>query len=108
MCSDVLETLVCYDQLDASNICGVERLCRRMQYIEETYRQKAEQAVLAKSPDSTAQVREYFSGKARMTGGAIISPALLKAASTQAAQDNDILKQQRKALETRALLAKKK
>jgi hypothetical protein len=79
-----------------------------MQYIEEIYREKAEDAFLAKGSDGSAHVKEFFTGKATMAGGAIICPALLKSAASSAAQHNDILKQRRKLLETKSALAKKK
>jgi hypothetical protein len=102
--AEVLETLVAYDQLDISNLAGVERLLRRQQFIEEGYRQKVEAKRLEKATDLTASMAEHFTGKPRMAGGAIVSPALLRHAAERAAQDNDILKQQRKAAETRGLL----
>ena len=59
---------------------------------------------MEKASDLTASTAEHFSGKPRMAGGAIVSPALLKHAAERAAQGNDILKQQRKAAEVRGLL----
>ena len=49
----------------------------------------------------------HFEGRTRMAGGAIVSPDLLRHVAEKAAQENDILKQQRKAAEVRALLKKK-
>ena len=102
--SEILETLLAYDQVDISNLAGVERLVRRLQFIEEGYRQKLESKRMEKSTDFSGSMAEHFSGKPRMAGGAIVSPALLKHAAEKAAQDNDILKQQRKAAEVRGLL----
>eukprot|EP00973_Karenia_brevis_P052464 7289783-Karenia_brevis.AAC.1 len=105
--SEIVEMAVIYDQLDISNLASFERLLRRLQFIEEGYRQKAEEKRLDKARDVTSAMAEHFGGKPRMAGGAIVSPALLKHGSEKAAQDNDILKQQRKAAEVRALLKKK-
>jgi hypothetical protein len=102
--SEILETLLSYDQVDISNLAGVERLVRRLQFVEEGYRQKLETKRMEKSTDFSGSMAEHFSGKPRMAGGAIVSPALLKHAATKAAEDNDILKQQRKASDVRGLL----
>lgn len=106
--SEILELSTCYDQLDISNLAGHERLCRRLQFVEEGYRQRLEEKRMATNKDLTATLSEHFSGRPRMAGGAIVSPALLKHAAEKAALDNDIVKQQRKAAETRALLKNKK
>ena len=105
--SEILKAAVVYDQLDISNLASFEHLCRHMQFIEEGYRQKAEEKRLDKSKDVTSAMAEHFGGKPRMAGGAIVSPALLKHVSEKAAQDYEILKQQRKAAEVRALMKKK-
>eukprot|EP00973_Karenia_brevis_P038387 5292863-Karenia_brevis.AAC.1 len=88
-----------YDQLDVSNLASFERLLRWLQFIEEGYRQKLEDKRLEKVKDTTAALSEHFGGRPRMAGGAIISPALLKYVSEKAAQDNELVKQQRKAAE---------
>ncbi len=59
---------------------------------------------MEKASDLTVFMVGNFSGKQRMAGGAIVSPALLKHAAERAAQDHDILKQQRKAAEVRGFL----
>ncbi len=46
---------------------------------------------------------EYFIGRARRVGGCIIDPSLLKWVSERAARDSQILKEQRKLAEERAL-----
>jgi hypothetical protein len=102
--SEILELATTYDQLDLSNCVCFERLVRRLQFIEEGYRQKLESKRLEKASDVTASMAEHFGGRPRMAGGAIISPDLLRHAATRAAQDNEILKQQRKAAEVRGLL----
>ena len=81
-----------------------ERMMRRQQFIEEGHRQKLEEVRLSKAKDLTSVVSEHFNGRARMPGGAIIAPALFKHAADRAAQDNEIVKQQRKAADARILL----
>ena len=108
MLSEVMEYALCYDQIDVSNLASFERLIRRMQLIEEQHRQKLGETRAAKgNKDMSSSIAEHFSGRPQMSGGAIISPALIKYAAEKATQQNEILKQQRKVAETRALLKKK-
>ncbi len=72
--------------------------------IEEGHRQNIEEKKLEKCKDLVVSMGEHFAGKPRMAGGAIVSPELLRYAATKAAEDNEILKQQRKAAEVRGLL----
>ncbi len=89
--------------VDASNLVSSGRFSRRLQYIEEGYRQKMEDKQLEKAKDVTSSLAEHFSGRPRMAGGAIVSPALLKHAAEWAAQDIELIKQQHKAVEARML-----
>jgi hypothetical protein len=101
---EIIELAVEYDQLDIPNLSSFARLCRRQQFIEEGHRQKLEEQRLAKVKDVAGVISEHFSGRPRMLGGAIISPALLKSAADRAAQDNELVKQQRKAADARIRL----
>ncbi|CAE8641626.1 unnamed protein product, partial [Polarella glacialis] len=94
--SDILEQALCVDQLDVSNCASFECLVRHLQLIESDVKKKVE----SKSPFA---MNEYFLGRNRRTGGAIISPALIKWVADKAAQDSSILKEQRKAAEERAI-----
>ncbi len=102
--SEAFDLFFSYDQVDGSNLAGMERLCRRMQYIEEGYRQKLEEKKQTGKDAGLSTLSSYFDGRPKMAGGAIVSPALLKTASEAAAARNEILRQQRKAIEARALL----
>ena len=51
-----------------------------------------------------AILSSFFDGRTKMAGGAIVSPALFKSASESASTRNEILRQQRKAMEVRTLL----
>ena len=105
-----IETLaVEYDQLDLTNSAAFERMFRWRQNIEESQRQSMEEKRQAKGgKDLSSALSQHFAGRPRMAGGAIISPALLKSAAENAAQENEILRQQRKAAEVRGLLKDKK
>jgi hypothetical protein len=94
---EVLELLGCVDQCDLPNLAAAESAVRHVQYVEHEVKKKAE----AKKAPTNA---EYFLGRSRRTGGAVISPDLLKWVSEKAARESAILKEQRKAAEERSLL----
>ena len=50
---------------------------------------------------------DLLAGRHRLAGGAVISPLLIEHVAERAAENSDILKQQRKALEARGLAAPK-
>jgi len=103
--SEVSEAAVCRDQLNIGNLMCMEKLERKRQYIEETYRQQSEEARLSKHAgrDAASVTADIFAGGARLAGGAIIAPSLLEHVAKKAAESSEILKQQRKALEARGL-----
>lgn len=105
----MLELALCRDQLDVSNLLCFERLERRCQMVEESYRQRHEQQRLLKAAGQniTALTSEIFEGKHKMAGGAIVAPALIEHVAKRAAESSVILKQQRKALEARGPAAPK-
>ena len=98
--SEVVELLACVDQVDPGNLCGMEAAARHLQFVEYEVKKKAD----SKRSDSKA---EFFLGRSKRTGGALISPELLKWVSDKAAQESAVLKEQRKAAEERALARKK-
>ncbi len=83
------------------NLASAESAARHIQYVEHEVKKKQE----AKHSGSNA---EYFLGRSRRTGEALVVPELLKWVSERGARDSQILKEQRKAAEERALLKKKK
>ena len=93
---EALELLGCVDQYDLSNSAGAESLVRHAQFAEHEVKKRAD---AKKEHDGS----EYFLGRTKRTGGALISPDLLKWVSEQAAKDSAILKETRKAVEERAL-----
>ncbi len=107
--ADMMETAICRDQLQVANLLCFERLERKRQMVEEAYRQRSEEQKLLKAASNSASVltSELFSGRARMAGGAVISPLLIEYVAKRAGENSEILKQQRKALEARGLAAPK-
>eukprot|EP00959_Pyramimonas_sp_CCMP1952_P069106 1442635-Pyramimonas_sp.AAC.1 len=74
----------------------MEGLCRHAQYIERRVKKKREAGKYFDSQD-------YYLGRTRRTGGGIVRPALLKLAAESAARGSAIVKEERKALQGRAL-----
>ncbi len=99
MISEAVELFLCVEQYDIVNSAGVESLMRELQYIEFEVKKKRE----AKAPPDQGY---YFRGRSKLTGGAILCPALLKWISERASRDSSILKEQRKAAEEFALARK--
>ena len=100
MLSEMLELFCCHDQVDVTNLMGMEALCRHMQFIENEVRRKTE----ARKPYDNA---EFYLGRPKKTGGALVSPDLLKWVTERASREGAILKEQRKAAEERALVREK-
>ena len=96
MLSELLELFCCHDQLDPTNLMGMEALARHLQYTEHEVMRKAD----AKKPYDNQM---YYLGREKRTGGALVSPELTKWVADQAQRDSAILKEQRKAAEERAL-----
>ena len=92
--------MVCNDQLDVANLACAETVAREIQW-DELETKKTQDA--KKVPDGS----EYFLGRTRRTGNALICPELAAWATTAAAKDTGILKKQRKAAEKRGLARKK-
>ena len=107
--AEMMETAICRDQLQVSNLLCFEILERKRQMVEEAYRQRADEQKLLKAASSSAAVltSELFRGRSRMAGGAIISPLLIEYVAKKSGENSEILKQQRKALEVRGLAAPK-
>ncbi|CAK0895720.1 unnamed protein product, partial [Prorocentrum cordatum] len=92
MLSEILEMACTYDQVDVANLASMEALARHLQFLEHKIKKKKE---TIKEFDS----QDYYLGRTRRTGGAIISPELLKWVAESAARDSAILKEERKAAE---------
>ncbi|CAK0819174.1 unnamed protein product, partial [Prorocentrum cordatum] len=92
MPSEILELACTYDQVDVANLASMEALARHLQFLEHKVKKKKE---TIKDFDS----QDYYLGRTRRTGGAIIRPELLKWVAESAARDSAILKEERKAAE---------
>ncbi|CAK0875001.1 unnamed protein product, partial [Prorocentrum cordatum] len=84
MLSEILELACTYDQVDVANLASMEALARHLHFLEHKVKKKKE---TIKDFDS----QDYYLGRTRRTGGAIISPELLKWVAESAARDSAIL-----------------
>lgn len=69
--SEIIELMSCVDQLDVSNLTGAEVCARHLQFVEHEQKKKSD---AKRTPDGS----EYFLGRTRRTGGALINPELLR------------------------------
>ena len=103
--SKALEAFLIYDQVDLSNLAGVEVICRNLQRLEERYKDK----VLSTLDEGGAgDASLYTSISAAGRGGLIIDPKLTDFITTNVARDYQIMKERRKAREERQLARKEK
>ena len=96
---DIIEAGACYDQVNVMNLASFELAGRWLQMIEHSVGQNA------KKPE-VVNPGLFLGNSSRSSGGGLTS-ALAKHVATRAAEDASVLKEQRKAKEERALLAKK-
>ena len=106
----VLESAICFDQLNVSELACFEILGRRFQLHEEKYRLKLVEAERGAFRGSGVDVDEValFMGYSRDRGVACVCPLLLDHVSDQSRQEAAVLKERRKAHEERQLLRQSK
>jgi hypothetical protein len=89
-----------YDQLDLSNVCGVEVILRRCQLIEYHHEKKSKnQASKEQTAGVTRDEAAYFTGLHRLAGEVMICPELVEWVSKEVSRDVEVAKQMRKARE---------
>ena len=97
----MLETAVCYDQLDVGNPATMEFLCRQIQIIEEQLKDKFYAGTGESAID--LHLMSGLSNRAKLC----ICPSLSTFVASEAAKDTAVMKERRKAREERALLKPK-
>ena len=97
--SEALELLLCVDQVDAPNLAGCESMVRHLQFVEHEVKRRQDNK-------READGSEFFLGRTKRTGGALVCPALLEWVAKKASQESAVLKEARKAAEERALARK--
>ena len=94
--SDVFELMLCYDQVDGSNLAMVERLCRWYQDIEGQHEKE----------ESKGASYAYVSGMPRAGGGVAFNPELRVWVAEKVGKEVAVMKEKRKAREERELARK--
>ncbi|CAK0824003.1 unnamed protein product, partial [Prorocentrum cordatum] len=84
MLSEILELACTYDQVDVANLASMGALARHLQFLEHKVKKKKE---TIKDFDS----QDYYLGRTRRTGGAIISPELLKWEEERKAAEEQVM-----------------
>ncbi len=96
MCCDLLQQMLCYDQLNVANLACAESIAWELQNQEERYADR----VLGK--DDHDEERSLYAGR-ESAGHLYICPALKKFVGEQLRTKNVIAKERRKAREERGL-----
>ena len=97
MLSEIMEMACCVDQLDDGNLVSCEVAARHLQFIEHEVKKKAD------VKRRTDPGMDFFLGRTKRSGGALVSPELTKWVASKAAQESSVLKEQRKAAEEQKL-----
>ena len=93
-----------YDQLDLSNVVGLEVILRRCQVIEFHYEKKGKNTKEKDVPAGISREEAaYFSGTHRLAGEVMISPELVDWVTKEIGRDVEVTKQMRKAREENRL-----
>ena len=95
---NTLETMICYDQLDVSNIASAELMAREVQIVEEKWKDK----ILG----SDTEDRQIFLGDSR-SRGVCVCPLLQEWVAEELKKEALITKERRKAREERNLARNK-
>ena len=98
----LLETLCCYDQLNAPNIAAAEIAAREIQVAEERYRDK----VAGNSEDRIDS--NLARGSDLVRGNLCVMPDLTQWIATELSKEYAVMKERRKAREERTLARPKK
>lgn len=92
--AQILDTAICYDALNVTNLASFELLVRRRQLIAAAHSHNAS----APSYDGA----DYYLGNRYRQGGSIVVPSLTDHVSKKLQEDSAILKERRKLAEAKA------
>jgi hypothetical protein len=101
--SDVIETAVCFDQLNVSELQCFEKIARRLQLWEEVYSVKLRKAEGGEEVDGWLDERAIFLGQGKSRGHALVCPLLEAWVAKELEKESAVLKERRKAREERQL-----
>jgi len=102
--SEILHVAATYDCLDLSNLACMELVTRHVQLIEREVRDVAlakqlQHQAKGSASSSLPQEAEWFTGRGRRGGTALVSPELMKYVAERASQESAVQKELRKAIE---------
>ena len=92
--SEAFDWFACVDQVDMTNLVGIECLMREYQLIEE---------MKVKGGDHASEEHAYFRGKQATLHGACVAPELTAWVAQRLKDNSEILKERRKAIEIQNL-----
>ena len=98
-CCQFLESLCCFDQLNAPNLAAAEHACRQLQAVEERWKDR----VVGSSEAQGAQADLALYAGQQTRANLCIAPQLSAWISDQLRAESSIAKERRKAREERAL-----
>ena len=98
--SKVLQTLMTYDQVDVTNLAGVEMIVRALQRIEEKHKFKLS------AVDDAGESALFMGSSSGSRVGSIICPKLTEWIGSEMQKEALVAKERRKAREERALARK--
>ena len=101
--SELLETTVCFDQLNASELGAMELVARRYQLYEEFYSHSLRQSDGGQSAEIWMDERQLFLGQERGRGKALACPLLEEWVAERLKSESAVLKERRKGREERML-----
>lgn len=97
--SKVLQTMVCYDQVDVLNLASAELVCRQLQLIEDRMFQSSDNG----ASSAAAEESSLYMGTSTAHGAVLVSPDLKGWIAGELAREASVLKERRKAREERTL-----
>ena len=101
--SELLEAIICFDQLNASEISAVELAARRYQLYEEYYGHSLRCVEGGASAEIWLDERQLFLGQDRGRGKALVCPLLEEWVAERLKSESAVLKERRKGREERML-----
>lgn len=97
--SKVLQTMVCYDQVDVLNLASAELVCRQLQLLEGRVYQSSDNAATS----AIAEESSLYMGTSTAHGAVLVAPELKGWIAGELAREASVLKERRKAREERTL-----
>ena len=94
-------------QQDEGNLETFECIVRRLQVCVKSVRQKVEVERLDVVPYGRALSSDFFSGRARLPGGAVFCPMLVSYVAERMHEESELMKRQCKVLDARGKGGKK-